>query len=126
MAWEALNNIAAADRPVIIVVNDNGRSYAPTIGGLANHLTSLRTSPRYEQVLETIKEPQLGSPGRPRPTRRCTGSRRASRTRSYPQGMFEDLGLKYVGPIDGHDLAAVEAALAQREALRRSGASCTA
>src|SRR6476660_7037090 len=49
MAWEALNNIAACERPLVIVVNDNGRSYTPTVGGLANHLTTLRTSPRYEQ-----------------------------------------------------------------------------
>ena len=112
MAWEALNNIAAADRPVIIVVNDNGRSYAPTIGGLANHLTSLRTSPRYEQVLETIKEslgrtPLVGAPL----YEALHGIKKGLKDALYPQGMFEDLGLKYVGPIDGHNLAAVEAAL---------------
>src|SRR4051794_9602516 len=57
MAWEALNNIAAEpDRRVVIVVNDNGRSYTPTVGGLANHLTVLRTSPRYEQVLDLVKK----------------------------------------------------------------------
>jgi len=112
MAWEALNNIAAADRPVIIVVNDNGRSYAPTIGGLANHLTSLRTSPRYEHVLETIKEslgrtPLVGAPL----YEALHGIKKGLKDALYPQGMFEDLGLKYVGPIDGHDLGAVEAAL---------------
>jgi 1-deoxy-D-xylulose-5-phosphate synthase len=114
MAWEALNNIAAAERPVIIVVNDNGRSYAPTIGGLANHLTSLRTSPRYEQVLETIKEslgrtPLVGAPL----YEALHGIKKGLKDALYPQGMFEDLGLKYVGPINGHDLVAVEAALAR-------------
>ncbi len=57
MAWEALNNIAGDPRPaLVIVVNDNGRSYTPTVGGLANHLTQLRTSPRYEQVLDLVKK----------------------------------------------------------------------
>jgi 1-deoxy-D-xylulose-5-phosphate synthase len=115
MAWEALNNIAGApDRPVIIVVNDNGRSYAPTIGGLANHLTSLRTSPRYEQVLRTVKEslgrtPLVGAPLYDA----LHGIKKGLKDALYPQGLFEDLGLKYVGPIDGHSIADVEAALAQ-------------
>src|SRR5205814_8421310 len=51
MCWEALNNIAAAKNPLVIVVNDNGRSYAPTIGGLADHLATLRLNPGYEKVL---------------------------------------------------------------------------
>jgi 1-deoxy-D-xylulose-5-phosphate synthase len=52
MCWEALNNIASGrDRPVVIVVNDNGRSYAPTIGGFADHLATLRTTPGYEHAL---------------------------------------------------------------------------
>src|SRR6478736_1194849 len=56
MAWEALNNIASGkNRPLVIVVNDNGRSYTPTVGGLADHLTKLRTNPRYEQVLDAVK-----------------------------------------------------------------------
>src|SRR3978361_30120 len=56
MAWEALNNIAASDDlPLVILVNDNGRSYTPTVGGLAKHLTSLRTNRRYEQVLDLVK-----------------------------------------------------------------------
>src|SRR5690606_41852644 len=52
MCWEALNNIAHAGNPLVIVVNDNGRSYAPTIGGLANHLATLRLNPGYERLLE--------------------------------------------------------------------------
>jgi 1-deoxy-D-xylulose-5-phosphate synthase len=85
MAWEAVNNIAVAkDRPVIIVVNDNGRSYAPTVGGVANLLSAMRT----EDLVA-------------------------------PQALFAELGLKYLGPIDGHDVAAVESAL--RRARRFGG-----
>ena len=83
MAWEALNNIAskngsAEHRRLVIVVNDNGRSYTPTVGGLADHLTSLRTDPRYEPVLEQMKRRLQGVPGRRarRSTTRCTRSRR--------------------------------------------------
>ena len=68
MAWEALNNIAAGrDRNVVIVVNDNGRSYAPTIGGLADRLASLRLQPGYERVLEPGKDTLRRTPvvGRP-------------------------------------------------------------
>jgi 1-deoxy-D-xylulose-5-phosphate synthase len=120
MAWEALNNIAAAkDRRIVIVVNDNGRSYAPTIGGLADHLTTLRTNPRYEQVLETVREvlgrtPMVG----PALFEALHGVKKGLKDALYPQGMFEDLGLKYVGPIDGHDVSAVESAL---EAAKRFG-----
>ena len=67
MAWEALNNIAAdgdaEHRRLVIVVNDNGRSYTPTVGGLANHLTALRTNPRYEPVLDVVKRRLNGVPG---------------------------------------------------------------
>jgi 1-deoxy-D-xylulose-5-phosphate synthase len=115
MAWEALNNISARDDlPLVIVVNDNGRSYTPTVGGLANHLTSLRTDPRYERVLELIKSrlntaSKLGS---------VTydvlhGIKKGLKDILAPQGLFEDLGLKYVGPVDGHNEAAVEDALRQ-------------
>ncbi|MFG2539700.1 1-deoxy-D-xylulose-5-phosphate synthase [Streptomyces sp. NPDC048511] len=113
MAWEALNNIAAArDRPLIIVVNDNERSYSPTIGGLANHLATLRTTDGYERFLSWGKgllqqTPVIGPPlyGS------LHGAKKGFKDTFAPQGMFEDLGLKYVGPVDGHDTAAVEAAL---------------
>ena len=85
MAWEALNNIAAAkDRPLVIVVNDNERSYAPTIGGLANHLATLRTTDGYERFLARGKDLLRAHPGRRpgRSTRPCTAPRRASRTSS--------------------------------------------
>ena len=113
MCWEALNNIAAAkDRPVIIVVNDNGRSYALTVGGLANHLASLRLAPAYEQVLDVVRSvlgrtPLVGQPL----FEALHGIKRGLKDVMQPQVLFEDLGLKYVGPIDGHDVAAVESAL---------------
>jgi 1-deoxy-D-xylulose-5-phosphate synthase len=113
MAWEALNNIAAAkDRPLIIVVNDNERSYAPTIGGLADHLATLRTTDGYERFLARTKEllertPVIGQPL----YETLHGAKKGLKDFIAPQGMFEDLGLKYVGPIDGHDIEAVESAL---------------
>ncbi|SDT48181.1 1-deoxy-D-xylulose-5-phosphate synthase [Microlunatus soli] len=115
MAWEALNNIAAAkDLPVVIVVNDNGRSYTPTVGAIANHLTTLRTDPRYEQVLDLVRRsvtraPLVGSAA----YELLHGVKTGLKDVLAPQGMFADLGMKYVGPIDGHDIGAVERALQQ-------------
>ena len=118
MAWEALNNIAAggdvADRKIVIVVNDNGRSYTPTVGGLANHLTVLRTSPRYEQILDQVKRRLNGVRGvGPAVYDALHAMKKGMKDALAPQGLFEDLGLKYVGPVDGHDRDAVEHALAQ-------------
>ncbi|MFI6345897.1 1-deoxy-D-xylulose-5-phosphate synthase [Streptomyces sp. NPDC050560] len=112
MAWEALNNIAAAkDRPLIIVVNDNERSYAPTIGGLANHLATLRTSDGYERFLARGKDLLERTPVVGRPLYGTLhGAKKGLKDFITPQGMFEDLGLKYVGPIDGHDIEALESA----------------
>ncbi|MEU1786487.1 1-deoxy-D-xylulose-5-phosphate synthase [Streptomyces sparsogenes] len=121
MAWEALNNIAAArDRPLIIVVNDNERSYAPTIGGLANHLATLRTTDGYERFLAWGKDVLQRTPVVGQPLYESLhGAKKGFKDAFAPQGMFEDLGLKYLGPIDGHDIAAVESAL--RRARRFSG-----
>ncbi|MFF3640962.1 1-deoxy-D-xylulose-5-phosphate synthase [Streptomyces sp. NPDC002564] len=121
MAWEALNNIAAAkDRPLIIVVNDNERSYAPTIGGLANHLATLRTTDGYERALAWGKDILQRTPVVGRPLYESLhGAKKGFKDAFAPQGMFEDLGLKYVGPIDGHDIGAVESAL--RRAKRFHG-----
>ncbi|EMF52201.1 1-deoxy-D-xylulose-5-phosphate synthase [Streptomyces bottropensis] len=121
MAWEALNNIAAAkDRPLIIVVNDNERSYSPTIGGLANHLATLRTTDGYEQFLAWGKEILLRTPVVGKEVYEALhGAKKGFKDAFAPQGMFEDLGLKYVGPIDGHDIKAVESAL--RRAKRFHG-----
>jgi 1-deoxy-D-xylulose-5-phosphate synthase len=120
MAWEALNNIAASDDlPLVIVVNDNGRSYTPTVGGLARYLTGLRTNPRYEQILDLVKRnvsraPVVGSVAYDI----LHGIKIGLKDVLAPQGMFSDLGLKYVGPIDGHDVAAVERALQQAKQFR--------
>jgi 1-deoxy-D-xylulose-5-phosphate synthase len=113
MCWEALNNIAAApDRPVVIVVNDNGRSYAPTVGGLAQHLAALRLSPSYEQALDLVKSSLARTPLVGQPLYEALhGMKKGLKDLLQPQAMFEDLGLKYVGPIDGHDIGAVEDAL---------------
>ncbi|KOU53121.1 1-deoxy-D-xylulose-5-phosphate synthase [Streptomyces sp. WM6378] len=121
MAWEALNNIAAArDRPLIIVVNDNERSYGPTIGGLANHLATLRTTDGYERVLAWGKDVLQHTPVIGQPLYESLhGAKKGFKDAFAPQGMFEDLGLKYVGPIDGHNTEAVESAL--RRAKRFHG-----
>jgi len=113
MCWEALNNIAAGrDRPMVIVVNDNGRSYSPTIGGLADHLASLRLLPSYERALEGGKRVLQGTPVVGKPLYAALhAAKRGIKDVLSPQMMFEDLGLKYFGPVDGHDFAALEAAL---------------
>src|SRR4051794_30608435 len=115
MAWEALNNIAdGQNRRLVIVVNDNGRSYTPTVGGLANHLTVLRTSPRYEQVLDLVKKRLNGVRGvGPAVYDALHAMKKGMKDALAPQGLFEDLGLKYVGPVDGHDRAEVERVLSQ-------------
>jgi 1-deoxy-D-xylulose-5-phosphate synthase len=115
MAWEALNNIAIArNSRLVIVVNDNGRSYTPTVGGLATALTGLRTSPRYEQVLDLIKKRLNAVRGiGPATYDVLHAVKKGMKDALAPQGLFEDLGLKYVGPVDGHDLVAMEQVLAQ-------------
>ena len=113
MAWEALDNIAdSSDRHLVIVVNDNGRSYAPTIGGLAHHLDALRTNPGYERVLSGVKRTLLsqGAPGRAA-FDALHGLKRGLKDVLVPSAFFEDLGIKYTGPVDGHDITAVEFAL---------------
>jgi 1-deoxy-D-xylulose-5-phosphate synthase len=115
MAWEALNNIAGSkDSRLVIVVNDNGWSYQPTVGGLAEHLAAVRVSQQYENVLEYIKAtlshtPIIGVPlyGT------LHGIKKGVKDVLQPQVLFEDLGLKYLGPIDGHDEQILEHALAR-------------
>jgi 1-deoxy-D-xylulose-5-phosphate synthase len=112
MAWEALNTIASSQQPVVIVVNDNGRSYAPTIGGLQQHLAGLRMTQGYESVLETVKKTLAGTPlVGPSLYDALHRIKEGLKDVLSPQVLFEDLGLKYVGPIDGHDVGAVENAL---------------
>ncbi|MBE7371800.1 1-deoxy-D-xylulose-5-phosphate synthase [Dermacoccus barathri] len=114
MAWEALNNISAdPDLPLVIVLNDNERSYAPTIGGMAQHLAMMRTMHTYDQVLDWGKSrlqstPKVGN----KMYEALHGVKRGLKDMVYPDtGVFESLGIKYLGPIDGHDEQAVETAL---------------
>ena len=120
MAWEALNNIAAdRTRNLVIVVNDNGRSYSPTIGGLADRLASLRLQPSYERLLETGKQALRRTPVVGRPLYSALHAMKVGiKDALSPQELFSDLGLTYVGPVDGHDIAAVESALRR---ARRAG-----
>lgn len=110
MAWEALNNIAATkDRSLVILVNDNERSYSPTIGGISTYLTTLRATKGYERFLEwgknfLEKTPVVGQPI----FETLHGMKKGIKDIIAPQGMFEDLGLKYLGPVDGHDFEAME------------------
>ena len=119
MAWEAINNISAdKDLPLVIVVNDNERSYAPTTGGLADHLATLRMTRGYERFLDWGKNtlartPVVGSAM----YETLHGMKKGLKDIVAPQGMFEDLGLKYLGPVDGHDEAAVESALRRARAF---------
>lgn len=119
MAWEALNNIASdKDLPLVIVVNDNERSYAPTIGGLADHLAMLRTNRQYEQVLDWGKEKLSKTPVVGRTAYQAFHSmKKGAKDFWAPQGMFEDLGIKYLGPVDGHDMASLEQALRRAKAF---------
>lgn len=113
MSWEALNNLSPeSERNLVIVVNDNERSYSPTIGGLATYLTTLRASREYERVLGRGKKilhniPILGK----YIYGALHGLKKGIKDMIAPQGMFEDLGFKYLGPIDGHDIAAMEKTL---------------
>ncbi len=121
MAWEAMNNIAAdKDRRVVIVVNDNGRSYAPTVGGLAEQLGHLRrgfldkvrTHRIYEQTMDGTKQRlRHGGPLSQMVYRSLHAAKKGAKDFWAPQGLFEDLGMKYIGPVDGHSQSAMEEAL---------------
>ncbi|MUN36206.1 1-deoxy-D-xylulose-5-phosphate synthase [Actinomadura litoris] len=119
MVWEGLNSLVDQDLRVVVVVNDNGRSYAPTRGGLARHLSARRTAGGYERMLARAKRlrevPVAGAPlyGA------LHGVKAGIKDVLAPQGLFQDLGVKYVGPVDGHDIAATEEAL--RQAARFDG-----
>lgn len=131
MAWEALNNIAGGRRPgadstahkdrnLVIVVNDNGRSYAPTIGGVADRLASLRLQPGYERFLEAGKQAIRRTPVVGDALYAGMHAVKAGvKDALSPQELFSDLGLKYFGPVDGHDIMAMESAL--RRAKRFGG-----
>jgi 1-deoxy-D-xylulose-5-phosphate synthase len=119
MAWEAINNISAdKDLPLVIVVNDNERSYAVTTGGLADYLATLRVTRGYERFLDWGKNtltrtPVVGSAM----YETLHGMKKGLKDIVAPQGMFEDLGLKYLGPVDGHDEQALESAFRKARAF---------
>ena len=113
MSWEALNNLSPeSDRNLVIVVNDNERSYSPTIGGLATYLTTLRASKEYERILGRGKRMLHNTPVVGKYIYGTLhGMKKGIKDMVAPQGMFEDLGFKYLGPIDGHDIVAMEKTL---------------
>jgi 1-deoxy-D-xylulose-5-phosphate synthase len=113
MSWEALNNLSPeSDRNLVIVVNDNERSYSPTIGGLATYLTTLRASKEYELILSRGKRMLHNTPFVGKYIYGTLhGIKKGMKDMLAPQGMFEDLGFKYLGPIDGHDIEAMEKTL---------------
>lgn len=113
MCWEALNNIAAAkERSVVVVLNDNGRSYSPTIGGLAENLAALRLQPMYDKVMRSGKTAlsHMGWVGE-RAFQVIHGMKEGLKHTVLPTEMFSDLGIKYIGPVDGHDVQQMENAL---------------
>ena len=121
MAYEALNNLGHSDRNVIIVLNDNGRSYAPTVSNLSNSLTSIRLNPVYmrrQRRLETFLRdlPLVGSQAE----KGLEAFKAAVREYFQPPAFFETLGVRYVGPVDGHDIAGARAGDAQRHRVRRA------
>lgn len=110
MCWEALNNIAAdKTRNIVIVVNDNGRSYSPTIGGFANSLADLRTQPFYDKVMEQGKSTlnSMGWVGK-RTFEVMHALKEGVKYHVIPTEMFPELNMKYVGPVDGHNIQALE------------------
>ena len=116
MTWEALNNISDDNtRNLVVVVNDNGRSYAPTIGGMARFLNSVRTKQSYRTLHLRSRSAfdRLGSPGRAI-YRGVRGGLHGFLSRfSGNEALYSNLDIKYIGPIDGHDERAVEEALRQ-------------
>ncbi|GAA1612234.1 1-deoxy-D-xylulose-5-phosphate synthase [Leucobacter chromiireducens subsp. chromiireducens] len=122
MTWEALNNITDDnDRNLVIVVNDNGRSYAPTIGGMARFLNSVRSKDTYRDLQEGSEKlfSRFGRPGRTI-YRGARGALHGFLSRaSNNDHLYSNLDIKYLGPVDGHDLAAVEEVLRQAKGYGR-------
>ena len=115
LSWEALNDLAVhRDLRLVVIVNDNGRSYRPTVGGLAQHLSGFRTDRRYDQTLDVIKGVVQRTPLVGRPAYDLLhGLKAGLKDIISPQELFADLGLKYLGPVDGHDRVATERLLVQ-------------
>jgi len=116
MTWEALNNISDDNsRNLVIIVNDNGRSYAPTIGGMARFLSSVRTRRSYRSMYDASRRVFgfFGAPGRAL-YRGLRGGMRGFLSRfTNNEALYSNLDIKYIGPVDGHDEGAVEEALLQ-------------
>jgi len=114
MAYEALNNLGVSGQRVVIVLNDNGHSYAPTISKLSRSLTTLRLNPTYLTWRERFRRllPRLTPLGKVA-YKGLEGSANAVREMVTPRTFFEDLGVRYVGPLDGHNIAALESVLAK-------------
>ncbi|AMB58308.1 1-deoxy-D-xylulose-5-phosphate synthase [Microterricola viridarii] len=116
MTWEALNNITDDNaRRLIIIVNDNGRSYAPTIGGMARFLNTVRTRQAYRELYMSSRKAfdKMGSPGRA-VYRGVRGGLHGFLSRfSNNEALYSNLDIKYIGPVHGHDLVAMEEALRQ-------------
>ena len=112
MAYEALNNLGVSGQRVVIVLNDNGRSYAPTISRLSTSLTSLRLNRTYLTLRQRIRRlvPRLPRVGKAA-YRGIDGFTSVVREMVTPHTFFENLGVRYVGPIDGHNLESIEATL---------------
>src|SRR5438309_77348 len=119
MAYEALNQIAHLQPPnLVVVLNDNGRSYAPTVGGLARHLAQLQIDPRYERLKEEISNRLKDLPGVGRQADQAAWRVKESMKQLLqPNTVFDSLGLKYAGPCDGHDLLALEDLLTRAKRL---------
>jgi 1-deoxy-D-xylulose-5-phosphate synthase len=119
MAYEALNQIAHLQPPnLVVVLNDNGRSYAPTVGGLATHLAQLQIDPRYERLKEEISHrlrelPLVGA----KADQAAFRVKESLKQLLQPNTVFDSLGLKYAGPCDGHDLEALESLLLRAKRL---------
>lgn len=110
MCWEALNNIAAdKERNAVIVVNDNGRSYAPTIGGLADNLGRIRAQNGYDELMAQGKKTlqSMGWVGH-RAFDALHAVKEGVKSSVMPTELFPELGMKYIGPINGHDIDALE------------------
>jgi len=119
MAYEALNNIGHRKTPVTIVLNDNGRSYAPTIGGLAQHLAQRLTvlNPGYHRTKNWVDRMLRHVPGGDKAVAAGRRIKESLKELIAPRTFFEYLGIKYSGPIDGHNLADIERTLAQAKRL---------
>jgi 1-deoxy-D-xylulose-5-phosphate synthase len=112
MAYEALNNLGHSNQRVVVVLNDNGRSYAPTISRLSESLTSLRLNRTYVQLRERIRGtvPKIPAVGQAAYLG-MHGFTSVMREMVTPHTFFETLGVRYVGPIDGHNIESMETAL---------------